>query len=548
MKRIKNYLLALTLLSLSACQDDYLDRIPLDALGDDTFWKTEEQLVLAMNACYNDLKAKNTVDMENMGDNTLWPSVTDYQRIASGAFTIELGALNTEWRNLYTGIRRCNIFLENYRDADVPEARKKELAAQVRVIRAYLYSYLANFYGDVPLVTKSLNVDELFGPRDPHDTVVDFILNELEEAASDLSSAIPTGANLGRISQGAALALMARVALYEQRFAVAESAAKAVMDLGIYQLFHNGDPSTSYNELFTYKGKLSAGNNRETILAYTHIADIKMHNLSREIQVPDQNARWNPTKSLVDAYLMIDGLPIDKSPLYQEDSYLAVFTDRDPRMKQTVLAPNSPWGGRYDGNPANTNPDIFTTPKFRSDRRGSVTITGYYFTKYVEPTTVGVVSRDANDIHLIRYAEVLLTYAEARLEQGTLTQADIDLTINKLRERVGMVPMTITALAANNMELRDEVRRERRIELALEGHRYFDLKRWRQGALLAGDVKGMKKEWALIPGDVANIRADENGYIVAATGNTFTDKNYLWPIPLLQIERNPALGQNPGWE
>src|SRR5690606_36026770 len=119
-----------------------------------------------------------------------------------------------------------------------------------------------------------------------------------------------------------------------------------------------------------------------------------------------------------------------KSPLYKETSYQDVFTNRDPRMTQTVLAPNSAWGGRYDGNPANTNPAIYTAPKFRSDRRGSVTVTGYYFTKYVEPSTVAQVSRDANDIHVLRYGEILLTYAEARHEQGKLTQADLDISIN----------------------------------------------------------------------------------------------------------------------
>ncbi len=548
MRKYQLYSFLLVFLLVTACNDSFLDRYPLDALADETFWKSEEQLVLAVNGCYENIKAKNTVDMENMGDNTLWPSTTDFQLIGSGNFATDLGTFNSEWRNLYVGIRQCNVFLENYHRAEIPDTRKEALAAEVRFIRAYLYSYLTNFYGDVPLVTKPLNIDELFGPRDPHDAVTDFILSELDLAAAQLPAAIPTGANLGRITKGAALALKARVALYEGRYALAESAAKAVMDLGVYQLYSNGNPETSYNELFTYKGKLSAGNNKETILARTHLADIKMHNLSREIQVPDQNARWNPTKSLVDTYLMTDGLPIDKSPLYKEDSYEAVFTNRDPRMRQTVLPPNTPWGGRYDGNPDNTDPAIFTTPKFRSDRRGSVTITGYYFTKYVEPSTVAQVSRDANDIHLLRLAEVLLTYAEARMELGTLTQEDLDITVNKLRDRVAMKHLVLADLAANGLDLRTEIRRERRVELALEGHRYFDIKRWKQGELLAADVKGMKKEWALVQADVGNIREDEEGYILAFTGRMFTEKNYLWPVPLVQKERNPALGQNPGWD
>ncbi|MDO1450273.1 RagB/SusD family nutrient uptake outer membrane protein [Rhodocytophaga aerolata] len=549
MKKTLIYSFLISTLLFSSCKDEFLDRVPLDQITDETFWQTEEQLELAVNAIYANVKAKNTVDMENMGDNTLWPSTTDYQLIGSGNFGNDLGTLNTEWRTQYAGIRQCNAFLENYEKATViTPGRKEQLAAEVRVIRALMYSYLTSFWGDVPFITTTLNIDEVYGPRDPREQIIDFLMQDLDLAAENLPAEIPSGDNLGRMNKGAALALKARIALYNKRYAVAEAAAKAVMDLGIYQLYSNGDPGTSYHELFTYAGKLASGRNRETIIARMHLEDVSMHNLSREIQVPDQNARWNPTKSLVDSYLMIDGLPIDRSPLYVENTYEDVFTNRDPRMRQTILPPNTPWGGRFDGNPENKNPAIFTAPKFRSDRRGSVTLTGYYFTKYVELSTVGRVSRDANDIHLLRYAEVLLTYAEARLEQGTLTQADIDMSINLLRERVGMVPMVLTKLVANGMDVREEIRRERRVELALEGQRYFDILRWEQGELLAQDVKGMKKSWALIGADVASIRADEEGYIIAFSGRTFTpSRNYLWPVPLTQLERNPNLGQNPGW-
>ncbi len=305
-----------------------------------------------------------------------------------------------------------------------------------------------------------------------------------------------------------------------------------------------------YNDFFTYKGKLKNGN-KETILARMYSAEaLAYHNMSREAQVPDQASRWNPTKSLVDAYLCSDGLPINKSPLYKEDTYANLFKNRDPRMTQTILQPGAAWGGRQDGQNLESTATwgTFTTPKFISNKLGSVTITGYYFTKYVELSTVAQVTRDENDIHLIRLAEVLLTYAEARLEQGTLTQADIDLTINKLRQRVGMKLMILTDLLPNGLDPKTEIRRERRVELALEGQRYFDILRWKQGPLLAQDIKGMKKSLAFRPSDVATLRADAQGYIIASFGRVFTDpKNYLWPIPLTQLQRNPNLGQNPGW-
>ena len=534
-----------------SCKKDFLDRKPLDELVDETFYTNEETLLLGVNACYAYLKGKATLDMENMGDNTLNSSVNDYQRIASGNFANDLGTLNSEWTTDYDGIRRCNAFMENYNRAEGRENIKEAMAAEVRFIRAYLYFYLTQFFGDAQLITKTLLTSdpEVYGTRNKKAEIVDFILKELDEAAAKLPLA-QTGTNLGRITKGAAIALKARVALYNQKYDVAEKAAKDVMDLNIYQLYTTTNPPTAYNDFFTYKGKIKNSTNKETILARTHLTDVSVHNMSREAQVPDQASRWNPTKSLVDAYLCSDGLPIDKSPLYKEDTYENMFKNRDPRMPQTILAPGAAWGGRQDGKNLTSTATwgTYTTPKFISNKLGSVTITGFYFTKYVELSTVPLVGRDENDIHLIRFAEILLTYAEARLEQGKLTQADIDLTINKIRQRVVMKDMKITDLAAAGLDLRTELRRERRVELALEGQRYFDILRWKQGTLLAQDIKGMKKSLAFRPSDVSNLPADAQGYIIAYTNRTFADpKNLLWPIPLVQLQRNPNLGQNSGW-
>ncbi|WP_346149366.1 RagB/SusD family nutrient uptake outer membrane protein, partial [Kitasatospora cinereorecta] len=181
-------------------------------------------------------------------------------------------------------------------------------------------------------------------------------------------------------SKGTALALKSRIALTYGRYEIAEQAAKAVIDMGVYQLYSSGNPATSYQELFTRAGKLSGGGKKETIFARLHLAHVIMHNLSREIQVPDQFARFVPTRSLVESYLCSDGLPIDKSPLYSDASYEDVFKNRDPRMTQTILVPGDKWGGRYDGRPIAENPDptIYRVPKFSQDGRGSVTTTGYY--------------------------------------------------------------------------------------------------------------------------------------------------------------------------
>ncbi len=535
-------------LCFASCDDGFLDVAPLDVVTNETFWESEEQLILALNGLYGNVKAKNTVDMENMGDNTLWPSTTAYQQIGSGNFANDLGTLNTEWTTQYRAIRQANAFLENYERAEMDPDRRESLAGEARVIRALGYLFLTSFFGDVPLVTTTLTVDEVFVPRSPRAEVISFLFEDLDRAAASLPVEIRSGQQLGRMSRGSALALKARIALYNGHYDVAEEAAKQVMDLGVYELFNIGDPSRNYYELFTYNGRQANRLNKETIIGRLHLPDLVLHNLSREIQVPDQVIRWNPTKSLVDSYLMVDGLPIDSSPLYVEEGYDDVFENRDPRMVQTILSPGSAWGGRFDGRADNTDPSIFVEPKFNNDRRGAVTVTGYYFTKYAEISTVGLVGRDHNDIHLFRYAEVLLTYAEARMEQGSLTQEDLDMSINLLRDRVGMKHMILDELAEAGLELRDEIRRERRVELALEGQRYFDILRWRDGASLAEDVKGIKKAWASNPAFVANFAEDSEGYIIAYSGRTFVEpRNLLWPIPLPQLERFPGLGQNPGW-
>ena len=550
MKHILKYFTVLLLLTFSSCRKDFLDRTPLDQISDETFWTTEEQLTLALNGLYANIKASNTIAMDQMGDNSINSTSTDnYRILGSGNYGIDLGTINSEWTTQYAGIRQCNVFLQNYEKATtVTEAKKNQMAGEAKTIRAYMYMNLTSFFGDVPLITKPLNIDELNGPRNSKQEVVNFILAELQEAADMMQSAPQKGAALGRLSKGAALGLRARMALTDGRWAEAEKSAKDVMDLGVYSLYSTGKPTLDYYNLFTYAGKLSAGANKETIIARLHLTDVSMHNISRESQVPDQSSRYNPTKALVDAYLCTDGLPIDKSPLYKEDTYANIWTNRDPRMRMTILAPGSIWGGRKDGNPANTNSTIYTAPKFVSDKLGSVTNTGFYFTKYVEVGTVSLVTKDQNDIHVLRLGEVLLTFAEAKMEQGSLTQQDLDLSINKLRDRVGMKRMILTELSANGLDLRTEVRRERRIELAREGQRWFDIIRWKQGDLLAADVKGMKKSLAIVASQVSNLAADANGYIIVQTGRQFVDpKHYRWPVPLIQTQRNPALGQNPGW-
>lgn len=555
---MKKYILTSLLLgslALTGCNDAFLNRTPLDELTDENFWKTEAHVKSVANACYNHLIGKDIINYEGLGDDALWYNNSGYRQIGSGAYGSDLSILNSQWEKFYKGIRECNYFLENYnRAGGVSEEIRERYAAEVKFIRAYQYMFLTQFWGDVPLVTKTLTMDspELFDPRTPRKEVIDFILNDLRSSYKALPATIAGGkSDFGRISQAASLALIARLALYNERWEEAAEAAKEIMDMNYFALYTSGGAANAYRNLFIYEGRASRNaSNKETILAfvYNYTAGTR-HNLSRELQVPDQETRLMPTKAFVENYLCTDGKPVSISPLYSEASYDAIFQNRDPRLKQSILSPGSAWNGKADGSASNTATTIFRTPRFTNDKKGCVTRTGYYPVKYCEPTKVGAVNTDDNDIIIFRYAEVLLTYAEAMFKQGKLTQDIVDQTINKLRDRVGMHRMNLTELAEWGLNVEDEIRRERRAEMFMEGWRYFDVQRWKEGDLLGKDVKGIKKSMVEVQSSVDGYATDAEGYIITMSGRIFEDpKNYLWSLPYTQMERNPNLKpNNPGW-
>jgi len=269
--------------------------------------------------------------------------------------------------------------------------------------------------------------------------------------------------------------------------------------------------------------------------------------------VPNDYSRFVPTKSMIEAWLTADGKIWDPSKI---NTYEEVFENRDPRMKQSILPPNTPWEGRKDGNPNNTNPSIFTYPKLSNDKDGCMTYSGYYLYKYVEPSKVGQVGQDDNDIIFFRYAEILLNYVEALERTGNVTQATLDSTINLLRDRVGMAHLTFSNIPEGS-DLRTEIRRERRVELFFEGHRYLDIIRWREGYRLGEDLLGVNKRWLdpnkLTPGILNTLRwkfVDGEQYLLIEEGRTFIDpKHYLLSLPFTQMQRNPNLRpNNPGWD
>jgi hypothetical protein len=255
---------------------------------------------------------------------------------------------------------------------------------------------------------------------------------------------------------------------------------------------------------------------------------------------------------MIEAWLTEDGEIWDPATA---QTYEDVFKGRDPRMVQSVLAPGSSWEGGQSADLNSTDDKIYTYPLLTNNKIAAMTYSGYYMRKYVEPSTVKYVSHDDNDIVMIRLAEVLLNYAEAKERINQLTQADLDKTINKIRDRVGMVHMKLSDLPQGS-DIRTEIQRERRVELFFEGHRYFDIIRWKQGHLLGEDLIGVNRRWldqsrlaVKLDTDLTWVTKNGEKYLLIETGRRFNpEKNYLLPIPFKQMQLNPNLApQNPGW-
>jgi len=531
-------------------------------MTDANFWQTEEHLKSVANTFTSVLQGQYWLNItEIMADSAPWAVATAFRTIGGGNCTTETSQINSLWVTCFTGIGRVNYFLNNYkRAASVPEEIRERYAAEAYFYRAYCYWVLTSYFGDVPYITEELGVEspDVYRGRDPRAAVIDNITNDLEAHYQALPDHVNAASpEFGRISQCTALALLSRIYLFNERFEDAVSAAERAMANSYHDLYSTGNPEVDYTHLFNWTGRASRNaDNRETLLAYIYNYDLgesarSGHNLSRSCWVPGDYVRFVPTNSMIEAYLTRDGKIWDPSTA---DSYEDVFKDRDPRMTQSILGPGTPWEGGKSADLNSTDDKIYTYPLLTNTKVAAMTYSGYYMRKYVEPSTVRYVGHDDNDIVMIRYAEVLLNYAEAKERLGTLTQEDIDKTINRIRDRVGMVHMDLNDLPSGS-DIRREIQRERRVELFFEGHRYFDIIRWKQGHLLGEDLLGVNRRW--LDQSRLSINLDQdltwktmNGqkYLLIETGRKFDPgKNYLLPIPFKQMRLNPNLTQNPGW-
>jgi hypothetical protein len=379
---------------------------------------------------------------------------------------------------------------------------------------------LVGLYGDVPLITKVQNIDEFNVSRTPRNEVVNFIISDIDDCYNDLPVSYDES-EFGRVTRGAALALKARILLHEGNWAEAAAAAKSVMDLNAYSI----DPD--YASLFDGTNE----QNSEVILSAQYIATHKSA-IATWVGGPAVGG-WSevvPLQSLVDAYECTDGLPIDLSAVYDPDS---PFENRDPRLDMTIVVP----GGVLNGDTI----DITKSNSLSGLGKNNASYSGYYYKKYIPAVIDGWWGGNStNDIIILRYAEVLLTYAEAKIESNSIDQSVYD-AINEVRSRDNVNLPSITAPKTQE-ELREIVRRERRVEFAMEEHRLFDIRRWQIAEdVMSGDVYGIKNYWD-------TERTDYGQNVLVEQREFNSSKDYLWPVPQGEIDLNESLKpQNTGW-
>ncbi len=544
---------------VAGCSKD-LDLSPKDTMSDASFWKTAADFKMGANTLYYSLDGFWFPDTESDIAYNVNNSVSNS--------TYQTSETNGDWNNAYYYIRCCNNIITKAKDATL-EQNVKVYSAEAKFFRAYSYWKLLKLFGGVPLITEVLDIKSkaLYAPRASRKEIVDLIIQDLTDAAIDLPVRKSLSASdRGRVTKGAADALRARVALFEGTWGkyhgdsnfnsyldIAIEASNSVMLSGQYALF-NAKGADSYRYLFIEEGDDSD----EGILDRRYEKDIEGQVYPALIQ----RSGYLPTKKLADMYLCTDGLPVTNSPLFQGyDTRTSEFLNRDPRMTMTMIIPGKSIGVVGYPTPIPNWP-------FYPQR---VPNTGYIIYKYssedVYANTSGESPNFKFDNHLIRYAEVLLINAEATFERnGAISDADLDKTINLLRTRATMPTILTNAfVSANGLEMRTEIRRERSIELAMEGFRYDDLRRWKTAETeLSQDLKGIKivgSTWTdpiLISGVNKNpykksswqSKTDADGFIVieSGTGRTFEpNKHYLRPLPTKEILLNPKLEQNPNW-
>ncbi len=543
---LKHFTIVLLIILIATSCKDQLEKSPLDEFDNATFWTSESNAMLALTAVYRGDLAVNTggqvptswwsyqalIFLEaatdnayhGQGDNTTWHKLTN------GTMTSNLGLLGNFWNMSYKVIARSNDFLENIDQVTMDETRKKRIIAEVRFIRACQYFYMSQHFGSVPLITKTLTPEEANTvTKASHQELVDFVTTEFQEASVDLPrfKDIPS-TETGRVCKQACLAFLGRIQLAQKLFADAAITYKTIIDFGDNII----DPN--YSTIFLESNE----NSRENIFSTQFIPNLFASALIQQLSPRTIGGYTlvNPLGSLMEAYQFTDGSTFSYSdPRYD---YKDMGKNRDPRLKYTMYYNGAPLRASY----------IYTHPDSAKsvDRIQNLNSkTGFILKKYIEENFTGNPTTGyGGNVPVIRYSEILLSYLEAKLEAGqAIDQALLNETINKVRGRasVNMPPITQTDASL----LRPILRNERRVELAMEGIRLWDLLRWGiADQVLKNDFYGhpypvsktaIRKKSSSTPADPY-----KRWFVTTRSFRKGIDE--YWPIPQAEVNINPNLG------
>ena len=554
------------IIALCLCSCSKLDLYPLDTGSNDSWYKTEDQMVMSIRGLYRTV---------------FWPLDNDYWAddhqsrsnlniITGGTINGESSEVKNRWQNCYKAIARANTILANLDNAQerlgISEEKVRLYRAQTLVARAAQYCILTTYFGDVVYVDKEISIEEAFRMgRTDKSEILEKVYADLETAAADLPVSYTGSVELA--TRGAALAIKARYALFNGEWQIAADAARRCMDLGVYELY------PEFSKLFL----ASTAHASENILSWPRSVDLDItldHGNVMGYCTRNRGgyASEYPSWELFCSFLCRDGKPIDESPLFNPHK---PFENRDPRCAATIAEFGTEHlGVIYDPNPYSFNVmNNITGKQIKNLDCNSnsmyASFNGLVRKKGVDEDWVNNQTfKVAPDYVFIRYAEVLLIYAEAKIELGQI-DASVLNAINSVRARAYGVQLSQTSAypavtALGQDEMRRIVRLERRMELAYEGLRYMDLLRWKLAEKAFNqpnygllDNTGLKKlcddgNWffAYVPeidedGIADFSRLYEDGLCKIISKRNFdASKNYLWPIPSQEVLTNPFLGQN----
>ena len=541
MKNKIYYILGLILFSFTFSSCD-LQKDPLDEFSEDTFFDSPLNLDLALTSLYRG-NISNGVEyapsdwwsyhglimMEHISDNAFdrRGELNPLFRISNGTLDATNSVINNYWKASYTRIGYCNRFLEGMDSQPVNEENSHKIA-EARFIRATMYFYLASYFHDVPLVTKVLTGEEANNvDKASRSEILDWIVVELKSAADNLMSFGSIGASdKGRATKQAALAFLGRTYLLMGDWDNGSAIYKEIIDLNENELHNN------YSELFL---PATGGSTKENIFSIHYMQDyfgtgLPQHGLSAK------DGGWsliNPASGLFESYEMIDG------ELFSYDNsnfdYNNPGKNRDPRLDYTIYYN----GAIFMGTEYKISPDF--VGKENLGYKEEASRTGYMMRKYFDESGIDNIRSYGGITPIIRYAEVLLSYAECVNEQGKMSQQVMDATVNKIRSRQNV---NMPAKVSRNQETnRQTIRNERRVELAMEGIRYWDLMRWNIAhENLSQDIWGAQCIGSTTYANTTK-KIDPTGNMRWYVGTRQFRKeiDYKWPIPQAEQNINPNL-------